>query len=492
MHRVLLYVVAILVLSGVVIAAGNSVQEPEPAIGTIKVNPVDQAAMVFVPAGEFTMGDDKGDADEKPQHQVTLDSYWMYKYEVTARQYRKYCAATGKQMPDEPEWGWNDELPITNITWADAAAYAKWVGGRLPTEAEWEKAARGADGFSYPWGDEHDSRCYIGVDDDAPMPDVVGASPNGASPYGCEDMAANVAEWCLDWYGAEYYKDSPATNPPGPSESSDKARVARGQSWKSASSRTTRCTDRWRLNPNSRYSYVGFRVVWGGPEINVESTPVVSNPAADQKKIAPVASQPRTQLSRKDLPSTQNYIEGTVTYNNRPIEGIVVTSINAKNSVLKIKTTTDSSGRYTLGPFSDGQFKACVSVGNNPGFFNRWSSLVTLSGGESVEIPPITLGRSVSPISPKEGSTVDLTQGGAKLTWSPVDGATKYTIIVRENKGSKVVAEAQSSKPEAFIRAQFLTKGVEYVVAIDARNEKNQDLGGTAGCGRVPWTFTVR
>ncbi len=186
--------------------------------------------MVYVPAGEFLMGSPAGpgDRDERPQHRVFLEAYWMDRMLVTVGDYRTFCRETGRSLPLEPKWGWHEDHPVVNVTWEDAAAYAKWAGRRLPTEAEWEKAARGTDGREYPWGNQWDPRkCSNGINSRSTQP--VGKYPAGASPYGALDMAGNVWQWCADWYDEDYYRFAPARNPTGPA--SGQHRVLRGGSW---------------------------------------------------------------------------------------------------------------------------------------------------------------------------------------------------------------------------------------------------------------------
>ena len=134
-------------------AAGNP---NTPVAGATRINPKDGAVMVYVPAGEFVMGDDQMPRSS-PRRTVTLDAFWIYKNDVTVAQYRKFCQATGRQMPQTPTWGWKDDHPVVNVTWDDAKAYCDWAGAALPTEAQWEKAARGTDGRMYPWGNEWDA-----------------------------------------------------------------------------------------------------------------------------------------------------------------------------------------------------------------------------------------------------------------------------------------------------------------------------------------------
>lgn len=228
--------------------------------------------MVWVPEGEFLMGSTDAEIaklvsensgykeewfkSEKPQHTVYLDGYWMYKNEVTVAQYRKYCAETGKQMPTPPSWGWIDSHPMVNVSWYNAVDYAKWAGASLPTEAQWEKAARGTDGREYPWGNQWDtSKCnnYTVLKKTQP----VGSYAAGVSPYGCMDMAGNVWEWCADWSALDYYKSAPSRNPTGPSNGS--YRVLRGGGW-FYNVNLYRCALRFNIYPYSSLNYFGFRL----------------------------------------------------------------------------------------------------------------------------------------------------------------------------------------------------------------------------------------
>ena len=218
-------------------------------------NVKDPVEMVLVPGGTYMMGTDGGFPDQQPRHEVALDPFYMDIHEVTNKQYQKFLKDTGRRNPDFwfPEIDLPDE-PVVGVSWNDAAAYAAWAGKRLPTEAEWEYAARGgALERKYPWGDRFDpSFANVGSFGIAP---VKSFKPND---YGLYDMIGNVWEWCSDWYSQEYYGKSPRENPPGPS--GGKYKVLRGWAWYCAPDQV-KVTKRHNSNPSSTsYSY-GFRCV---------------------------------------------------------------------------------------------------------------------------------------------------------------------------------------------------------------------------------------
>ena len=252
-----------------------------PTAPVTKINAKDGAQMVWVPAGAFLMGSPTGVgyASEQPQRTVTLDGYWIYQNDVTVAQFRAFTTATGYHFDwkgRQPAYGWQDSNPMTDVTWLDARAYCAWAGVSLPTEAQWEKAARGTDGRNFPWGGQATAqdwtlgwdwgKCASGKNSNAgnghfgPWP--VGSFPAGASPYGALDMAGNVWQWCADWYGS-YDAASPAANPSGPASGTD--RVLRGGSWDGDAHLiyvlTFRSTHRGGLSPYFWGSYVGFRAV---------------------------------------------------------------------------------------------------------------------------------------------------------------------------------------------------------------------------------------
>jgi len=223
--------------------------------------------MVNVPAGKFLMGSTNADSDagdnEAPQHTVTLDAFWIDWTEVTNDQYRQCVEAGVCEIPTTCSWGvstYNDsskkDHPVVCVQWHDAQAYCEWAGARLPTEAEWEKAARGVGGHRYPWGNIDPSCSMAQFSTCGGQTVSVSSKPAGASPFDAQGMAGNVWEWVADRYDADYYDRSPANNPLGPEIGS--RRVLRGGSWGSGE-QDIRAANRHSYSLSFSSGVVGFR-----------------------------------------------------------------------------------------------------------------------------------------------------------------------------------------------------------------------------------------
>jgi len=275
-----------------------------PAGGTTRLADADGMRQVAVPAGDFLMGSALLDplrlGWEKPRHRVYLDAFWIDQTEITNAQFAHFVEVTGYLTDAEragaslvfdptveqfvliPGASWRrprgaDDAPfahpthaVVQISWHDATAYCRWAGRRLPTEAEWEKAARGTDGRRYPWGNQSPAGHLLNyadrtlgvawadqsADDGYPFTAPAGSYPTGASPYGALDMAGNVWEWVSDWFDPDYYDYTPVHNPPGPAAGVQK--VVRGGGW-SSRPRGLRTAHRDRLAPAQASNLVGFR-----------------------------------------------------------------------------------------------------------------------------------------------------------------------------------------------------------------------------------------
>jgi len=238
--------------------------------------------MVQIPAGSFLMGstrqvDRNAYPAEFPQRRIDLDAYEIDTYEVSALQFLRFVLATDR--PPLIDWRYDGgnfqesmmHHPVMHVTWYEAEAYCKWAGKRLPTEAEWEKAARGEDGRVYPWGNQPAglSRSNFGRTGlsgpvrDRPerlmlYPPVISVDKyeNAVSPYGVYQMAGNVSEWVADWYDAKYYSSGPDRNPPGPQHGTQKA--FRGGGWID-STPAVRAAQRNGADPNTKMNWLGFR-----------------------------------------------------------------------------------------------------------------------------------------------------------------------------------------------------------------------------------------
>jgi serine/threonine-protein kinase len=280
----------------------------ESTSSLVQVSPVDGATLLFVPAGVFTMGNPSSDpqayTEEIPDHLVNLDIYWIDQTEVTNAQFSRFVEETGYQT-DAERRGWAylyntaqdnfqessgadwrhpfgpsssiDGLanhPVLQVSWFDAVAYCEWAGRRLPTEAEWEKAARGAGGQRFPWGNDEPTGLHLNladqrlgsagsdetIDDGYAHTAPVGSYPGGASPYGALDMAGNAWEWVQDWYSESYYADSSADNPMGPDNG--EFRVLRGGGW-NRPARFSRTANRGWGYPDMPNNLIGFRCAAG-------------------------------------------------------------------------------------------------------------------------------------------------------------------------------------------------------------------------------------
>lgn len=262
-----------MMLVGIILVAAPVVTVAEGLEKEVKGK--DGAPMVLIPEGPFPMGvphgDRDGGRDEYPRHDVLVNNFYIDKFELTNSRYLEFVKATNHRIPQNPKNAtrnlWQGDTitesladrPVINVDWADANAYCQWAGKRLPTEAEWEKAAKGTADRRFPWGNVEPTNKHLNfnqqwIGEKTLMP--VGSYELGKSPFGVYDMAGNVWEWVNDWYDAKYYEKSPAKNPTGP-ESGTK-RVLRGSGWQNETP-TVRIFTRVDSDPTIRNESTGFR-----------------------------------------------------------------------------------------------------------------------------------------------------------------------------------------------------------------------------------------
>ena len=224
----------------------------------------DGMEMVLIPAGTFEMGAVPGDtsasSDESPRHEVTISkAYYLDVNEVTVGAWRKFVEGGGRRMPSDLRSEAKDSFPIHNVDHTEATAYAAWAGAALPTEAQWERAAKGGhDNFVYPWGVSDDAKKRNGVENDDGFPGLAPVRSFAPNDYGLYDMAGNVMEWCADWYGPDFYAKSPSRDPSGPGSGS--SRVVRGGSFVIYGGVYLRASVRLGGAPSARSVILGFRL----------------------------------------------------------------------------------------------------------------------------------------------------------------------------------------------------------------------------------------
>jgi formylglycine-generating enzyme required for sulfatase activity len=256
-------------------------------VGTLGDLRIKKDNMALVKGGKFMRGNGEKDANpnEKPQREIYLDDFMIGKYPVTNEEFKEFVSGGGydkKEFWTKEGWQWREEneisepeywhdrkwngpnFPVVGISWFEAKAYANWLSERtghpyrLPTEAEWEKSARGTDGFKYPWGKDFDKNLCNSFESGLLRTSPVGIFPKGKSTYNCFDMAGNVWEWCSDRYEDKYYANSPDRNPKGPSHGA--VRVIRGGGWRNHA-RYCRSADRGHNDSRSRDDLLGFRLL---------------------------------------------------------------------------------------------------------------------------------------------------------------------------------------------------------------------------------------
>lgn len=237
----------------------------------------DEREMVQIPEGPFVMGSKDGDPDEAPEHQAYLSTYYIDKKEVTQGEYDRFIRATKRGKPfipvfeDDQSKILKPELPAIGMSWADADAYCRWAGKRLPTEAEWEKAGRGEGRRRYPWGDQFGAgnANVDGEEDGFKYLAPPGSFEAGRSPYGAYDMTGNVAEWVADTYKEDYYQKAPYRNPVGPEEGQHK--VIRGGSWRETE-HNARLSKRFQAKMWRTDSTIGIRCAKSADEVVAPSS----------------------------------------------------------------------------------------------------------------------------------------------------------------------------------------------------------------------------
>ncbi len=358
-------------------STSTSTQMPTPTIGvgTTRISEKDGMPLMYVPAGVFWMGsaedDPESDDDEHPLHEVILHAFWIDKTEVTNAMYVAFLNSNGNQIEGGETWldvddegvfienvngEWRSKSgyenhPAVEVTWFGAVAYCQWAGRYLPTESEWEKAARGPEGRIYPWGDEFDTS-LANVDDETIFDDYavecdrsgcdgfdrtapVGSFPDAASLYGALDMAGNVWEWVADLYSEDFYYRSPAEDPIGPS--SGDSRTYRGGSFLN-SPKYVRSANRGNSSPDHSANGLGFRCAWSedAPQL-IQVTPMPSP-----------TNLPASETPKPTTAASPGAISGSLMYPSEWIPAMRIVAFEKDGDNWYSTTTQTNASSYTI------------------------------------------------------------------------------------------------------------------------------------------------
>jgi len=332
---------------------------------------IDYSNFVYVPAGEFTMGKENILPDEfNPAHKVTLAGFWIHQAEVTNQQYARCVEAGVCSVPNKeqgyPYWySQPDKInaPVVGVTWSQAKQFCEYIEARLPTEAEWEKTARGTKDEVYPWGTDQPSCSLLNFNKclKTPQPDEVRSYMAGASDYEALDLAGNVFEWVSDWYGENYYNESPASNPLGPAEGIYK--VYRGGGFLS-SELDVSATSRFFIEPEKHSADLGFRCVLLGTYSDSSKNSQVPRPC----EVLPINDQqPKAQPTWTPFPCEPAYLSGNcyLSSGGGPITSIYVQQSNCVSNQLKDFSSSTIIDLNCTGPKIVGDSKSYTCNGKN-------------------------------------------------------------------------------------------------------------------------------
>ncbi|MBL7082594.1 MAG: SUMF1/EgtB/PvdO family nonheme iron enzyme [Candidatus Aminicenantes bacterium] len=419
-----------------------------------EINKFQDIEWVQIASGNFQMGDNfnEGGADELPVHTVYLDTYYISKYEVTFEQYDAFCDDTSRTKPYDNGWGRGDR-PVINVDYADVTAFCNWMSAETgetiypPTEAQWEKAARGTDQRRYPWGDGAPNSGLTNYNNYVGETMPVGSYPSGVSPYGIHDMAGNVFEWCSDWYDANYYSISPTDNPPG--ASSGTYRVFRGGSWNNDAT-VIRSANRPYNTPATYGNLVGFRVC---KDVSAAKSITVTEPTSI------------TVWAQGDSVDIDWTSTGPITY-------VDIDLYKGGTFNQTIVSSTSNDGSYTWSQvntsLADGSdYSIRVTDSSNSSIYDQ-SDEFTISGDRSITV--------TSPV----GGEIWSTGQDVNITWTST-GFISYYVDIDVYKGG-ILAGYDTTENDGIYPwpvDYFFEEGTDYVVRIS--DESDSSIYGESG-----------